>query len=642
MITTNNKDIKAILSLNNNKEIIRIIDTASGKLVWEKSVVPPTPEYDYLYIQNTYNGQNTITFTTTKTGSPSSTYYSDSVEYSKNGFDFTTLNFVEGTPSTITLEEGEKLYLRNDSGAWNYYVSANTNYHTTITGSQSHIVGGNIKSLVDYTDMTNTMQYSGCFSYLFDGDSTLTSSSNLVMDDDTMVSYAYLYTFQNCTSMTSTVASLPATTLASNCYNHMYYYCSALTTAPSLPATVVTASAYQFMFSYCNSLTSAPAISAIEVGTRGMYSMFSRCTSITSAVLLVTTAGNEAFRGMFYYCSAFNSLTTQITDISATNCLLDWLYRVANTGTLYNNGAAPYVVDSASGIPVGWTNVIPTPSIDYFYVQNNYNGQNTVQFTTTSFGTPQSGTYTTTVEYSKNGISWTNISITDPITLEQGEKVYYRNDNGKWSYNDQYSYYTIKMTTTQNCSIGGNMNTLLDYENPDTVQLPLGCFENFFSNNSNIQSSSITLPSTTLSDRCYSGLFFGTTNLTTAPTLPATSLAKYCYSSMFSNTSITTAPSLPATTLAEGCYHLMFAVTEITTAPTLPATTLVEQCYKDMFANCYFLNSVTTYANDISASLCLDEWLDGVAATGTLHNLGTATYPSGSSGIPSGWTETNS
>lgn len=641
MITTNNKDIKAILSLNNNKEIIRIIDTASGKLVWEKSVVPPTPEYDYLYIQNTYSGQNTITFTTTKTGSPSSTYYSDSVEYSKNGFDFTTLNFVEGTPSTITLEEGEKLYLRNDSGAWNYYVSGSTNYHTTITGSQSHIVGGNIKSLVDYTDMTGHIQYSGCFSYLFDGDSTLTNSSNLVMDEDTMVSYAFLYTFQNCTSMTSTVATLPATTLAGNCYNHMYYYCSALTAAPSLPATTVATSAYRFMFSYCSSLTSTPSISATQVGERGMYAMFSRCNSLTSAVLLVTTAGNEAFKQMFYYCSALNSVTTEITDISATDCLSDWLYRVANTGTLYNNGRAPYTVDSASGIPVGWTNVVP--ATDYFYVQNTYNGQNTVRFAATATASVPSGSYTTKVEYSKDGENWTQMTVTDSLTLEQGERVYYRNNNGKWSYHNAVSGgLFIHLTTSQTCTVGGNMNTLLDYENTNTVQLPQGCFALFFENATNIQSFSITLPSTTLSNGCYCEMFYGS-NLTTAPVLPATNLAEYCYKGMFLGTSITTAPTLPATTLATGCYHDLFlGCTSLTTGPVLPASVLQQYSYYGMFYNCSSLNSVTIYADDISAYGCVDYWLYGVAATGTLHNLGSATYTTGDSGIPSGWTETNS
>jgi hypothetical protein len=60
-----------------------------------------------------------------------------------------------------------------------------------------------------------------------------------------------------------------------------------------------------------------------------------------------------------------------------------------------------------------------------------------------------------------------------------------------------------------------------------------------------------------------------------------------------------------------------------------------------MFDGCTSLNSVTTYANDISATHCLAGWLQNVAAVGTFHKLGTATYPTGASGIPSGWTVVN-
>jgi hypothetical protein len=38
----------------------------------------------------------------------------------------------------------------------------------------------------------------------------------------------------------------------------------------------------------------------------------------------------------------------------------------------------------------------------------------------------------------------------------------------------------------------------------------------------------------------------------------------------------------------------------------------------------------------------LIDWLKNVASTGTFHNLGSATYPSGASGIPTGWTEDKS
>ena len=149
------------------------------------------------------------------------------------------------------------------------------------------------------------------------------------------------------------------------------------------------------------------------------------------------------------------------------------------------------------------------------------------------------------------------------------------------------------------------------------------------------------LRATTLANSCYSEMFYSCNHLTTAPELPATTLASSCYSLMFTGCrSLTTAPELPATTLASYCYQNMFwNCVALTTAPELPATTLVYGCYYYMFRGCTNLNSITTYATDISASRCLDNWLYDVSATGDFFNLGGATYPSGASGIPTGWTE---
>lgn len=95
---------------------------------------------------------------------------------------------------------------------------------------------------------------------------------------------------------------------------------------------------------------------------------------------------------------------------------------------------------------------------------------------------------------------------------------------------------------------------------------------------------------------------------------------------------------LPATELTNGCYAFMFALCGVRTAPVLPATTLVENCYNNMFSSSR-VRKVVTYAQDISAENCISGWLGNVSGTGNFYNLGGATYPSGESGIPSGWTE---
>ena len=120
-----------------------------------------------------------------------------------------------------------------------------------------------------------------------------------------------------------------------------------------------------------------------------------------------------------------------------------------------------------------------------------------------------------------------------------------------------------------------------------------------------------TLPAETLAFGCYQGMFSGCTALETAPELPAKILADYCYDRMFSSCSaLETAPALPATTLAEYCYAQMFSgCSELTTAPTLPAETLAFGCYNEMFSGCTALSSVTMLATDVSAEMCLENWL---------------------------------
>ena len=151
------------------------------------------------------------------------------------------------------------------------------------------------------------------------------------------------------------------------------------------------------------------------------------------------------------------------------------------------------------------------------------------------------------------------------------------------------------------------------------------------------------LPATTLADNCYANMFAGCTNLTQAPELPVTKLAAGCYQFMFQGcTSLTTAPELPATTLPTRCYSYMFEdCTNLTQAPELPATTLADYCYEHMFYECSKLNYIKCLATDMSASSCKYMWVYNTHATGTFVKHPNATWTTGESGIPNGWTVEN-
>ena len=79
--------------------------------------------------------------------------------------------------------------------------------------------------------------------------------------------------------------------------------------------------------------------------------------------------------------------------------------------------------------------------------------------------------------------------------------------------------------------------------------------------------------------------------------------------------------------------------TSLVNAPTLPATTLVLFCYGGMFQGCTSLNYIKCLATDIPDNRCTQEWVRGVASTGTfVKNASMASWTTGTSGIPTGWT----
>ena len=309
---------------------------------------------------------------------------------------------------------------------------------------------------------------------------------------------------------------------------------------------------------------------------------------------------------------------------------------------------------------------------------------------------------TKTIEYSKNDGDWTSITSTTEgvqIPVVSGDTVKFRGNNDQ--YATSTSIYNTFSGTTCGFNLKGNImsmvnatdyanvtslpsvsyifcrlfmlcNTLTDASNlilPATT-LADDCYYAMFQNCMSLTKAPSILPATTLKNSCYLYMFGGCTSLTQAPALPATTLNTGCYQSMFSNctgltqapelpattlayscysnmfqgcTSLTTAPELPATTLAGSCYQSMFyGCTSLTTAPVLPATKLAQTCYSAMFQGCTSLNYVKCLATNISASNCTNNWVNGVASTGTFVTPSSTNWTTGVDGIPTNWTRVNS
>lgn len=268
-------------------------------------------------------------------------------------------------------------------------------------------------------------------------------------------------------------------------------------------------------------------------------------------------------------------------------------------------------IQDATNQKILWEKVEPV-DVDYFYIENTYNGDNRLVIKT-SVSTPVDN-HITTLQFSRDKKKWSKTTLSNghkSYTLLPGEKFFIRNDNG---YFNCYGF-NARIYCHNDFIVGGNINTLLNYKDLENVTLTKHCFQELFYDATKLTSASnLVLPSTTLAANCYCNLFLNCSSLTDAPALPATNLADYCYWSTF-----------------QGC-------TSLTTAPILPATFLKTGSYYYMFADCSSLTNVTSYANRIDASYCLQNWMDGVASTGTFYNYGSATYPRNINGIPSGWT----
>lgn len=283
---------------------------------------------------------------------------------------------------------------------------------------------------------------------------------------------------------------------------------------------------------------------------------------------------------------------------------------------------------------------------------------------------------TKSINYSTdNGRSW---RLGSEVIIQKGEKVLIKASGLTTSYRKGVCQFRNRVDwgddSHKRCKVYGNVMSLIygdDFVGKEDISSLQYTFYSLFGlmKDNLVDAKNLILPATTLSTGCYTHMFNGCTNLTTAPELPATTLTNEGYSAMFAGcTSLTVAPELPATTLAGSCYTGMFeGCTNLTTAPALPATTLASNCYLGMFLNCTSLttapellaesvyrkdgcygnmfsgctslNYIKMLATDTSRNArALNNWVNGVSVTGTFVKNASATLPTGVNGIPDGWT----
>ena len=580
---------------------------------------------------------------------PNDSYYTlhgKYLKYSLNGKKWKDWN------GSVTIKPEQKMYLKGEDD----YVCNSSTSGKLITSNGYYNVGGDISSLTNF--ITEVKDYT--FYKLFYNDSYIKDASSLLLPATILTANCYFSMFSGCTSLT-TAPELPATTLADRCYVYMFSGCTSLTAAPVLPATTLADSCYEFMFQGCTSLTAAPELPATTLTYNCYYNMFSDCISLTTAPELpattlaswcyycmfrgckkltttpvlpattlatycydnmfrdcislttvpelpATTLKDYCYQFMFQGCTSLNNITMLATDISAFNCLSNWVNGVASTGTFTKAASMTSLPTGVNGIPEGWTVKDYT---DYMTLTALGNGMITI-----TIPAAINSSYATSLSYSKDKSTWNETLIDDTaqtisIPVTSGENIYLKGI-AKQLCKDYKSFININSTANINVS-GDTMSLLYGDDYKDKVAFPSGStytFAYLFNGNTHlISAENLILHATTLAKSCYSNMFQGCKSLTTAPELPATTLTTYCYYSMFRDCiSLTTAPELPATTLASNCYSYMFyKCTSLVNAPELHATTLAQFCYRDMFVECTSLTTAPELPATTLADYCYYE-----------------------------------
>lgn len=312
---------------------------------------------------------------------------------------------------------------------------------------------------------------------------------------------------------------------------------------------------------------------------------------------------------------------------------------------------------------------------NWFYIKNEYAGQNTLTIANNRSG----GNYRYTYSFDKEHWTEVTVSSTYTITMEEGEKVYFR--GGHLSYRDSYGYNT--MTCSQNYSIGGDMSTVRGGSASPTV-LEQGGISGLFANSTTLVDAS-NLDFSAIDTIGYDGLggtFYGCTNLVGVPDL---SSIKYVYThgmtETFYGTKINSIDLSGVVEVRKGGFRACFQNSKISSISMGNITTIgtdssTSDCFRGCFRGCTnlvrgidlskitsingssqfrqmyqgcthleeatFPKRVTTLGTSTSASCYY--WLrqagTSVSGTKTVNCPTGVNVPTGSeSGVPTGWTK---
>ena len=200
-------------------------------------------------------------------------------------------------------------------------MSAQDPGYSTITFTDKTVnvaCTGDIRTLLDWRNYSTVDTQNARFCNLFEKCSVLTSAPELPAK--TLATNCYNGMFYGCTSLTS-APELPAETLAEGCYSNMFLDCTNLNTAPKLPAKTLAEGCYSYMFLGCTHLNTAPELPATILAKACYERMFERCIYLNTAPELpATELAEDCYSYMFCDCRSLQKAPSLSAETLASGC----------------------------------------------------------------------------------------------------------------------------------------------------------------------------------------------------------------------------------------------------------------------------------------------------------------------------------
>lgn len=597
------------------------------------------------YLRTVARGNGTITLTI---GSAVTTSDMTSIAYSTDGNSWTTLNNVDSTTITasVNVSSGDTVYWKGvgvQTAIAAPSRSGGRNSATIFSSTCNFDVEGNAMSML-LDDNFEGEEFDSGRNYhltgLFCSATTLVNASGMTLPASTVYDNDYNDMFYYCSGLIS-APSLPATTIGASSYKRMFqgctslttapqisattmngdqncesmfYGCTSLTTAPSvLPATTLTAYCYRYMFQNCTSLTIAPSLPATTLANYCYYTMFQGCTSLTTAPYLpATTLVSNCYAYMFYGCSSMNRIECNADTYysSATAATRNWVSGVAASGKFIKNSSNTWWTTGVNGIPTGWsvgtlpaerTDWVKAETTDYACVgydkhYKEYLEETTDGGITWSYVTPLSSrTSEDVIEYDSvdcgyvppvaNYFKITSLAANNTITLR---------NNSRLSSASTFSYSTDNGVTWSSFSLTSRQTqTIATINSGDTILM--------YGTNTTLGSNyNVGHYFRATGDYEISGEISSLVNGNATDT-DLSGKSPYTFAMLFSgDTHLVSAEYLKvsSTALPDSCFNSTFrSCTSLVKAPELPSTVLGYESYSSMFEGCTALAYPPTELN---------------------------------------------